>query len=121
MDWLDMHHVILDFYNKIFTCLDEEGKQKTMEGIPSPISLRDISSLDMRRCFRKGCQLHATHVEELANCKIPSFEEFIVLQWYAYVFEEILGLPPKRDIYFSIDLMFGPTPMSKTPYTMSGP
>jgi hypothetical protein len=26
MDWLDKHHVILDFHNKTFTCLDEEGK-----------------------------------------------------------------------------------------------
>jgi hypothetical protein len=26
MDWLDVHHVILDFHNKTFTCLDEEGK-----------------------------------------------------------------------------------------------
>jgi hypothetical protein len=28
MDWLDKHHVILDCYNKAFTCLDEEGKFK---------------------------------------------------------------------------------------------
>jgi hypothetical protein len=121
MDWLDMHHVILDCYNKNFTCLDEEGKHKTMEGIPSPIFIREISSLDMRRFFRKGCQLHETHVEELVNCTSPSLEEFTVLQGYAYVFEEIPGLPPKRDIYFSIDLMSGPTPMSKTPYMMSAP
>jgi hypothetical protein len=25
MDSSDMHHVFLDFYNKEFTCLDEEG------------------------------------------------------------------------------------------------
>jgi hypothetical protein len=25
MDWLDQHHVFLDYYNKAFTCLDEEG------------------------------------------------------------------------------------------------
>jgi hypothetical protein len=23
MDWLDEHHVVLDCYNKAFTCLDE--------------------------------------------------------------------------------------------------
>ena len=26
MDWLDTHHVVLDCYNKTFTCLNEEGK-----------------------------------------------------------------------------------------------
>jgi hypothetical protein len=25
MDWLDQHHAILDYNNKAFTCLDEEG------------------------------------------------------------------------------------------------
>jgi hypothetical protein len=25
MDWLDQHHAILDYHNKEFTCLDEEG------------------------------------------------------------------------------------------------
>jgi hypothetical protein len=26
MDWLDKHHIVLDFHNKTFTFLDEEGK-----------------------------------------------------------------------------------------------
>ena len=26
MDWLDKHHVVLDFHNKTFTCFDEGGK-----------------------------------------------------------------------------------------------
>jgi predicted aspartyl protease len=25
MDWLDQHHAIIDYHNKAFTCLDEEG------------------------------------------------------------------------------------------------
>jgi hypothetical protein len=25
MDWLDQHHALLDYHNKRFTCLDEEG------------------------------------------------------------------------------------------------
>jgi hypothetical protein len=37
------------------------------------------------------------------------------------VFKEIPRLPPKRDIDFSIDLMHGATPISKTPYRMSTP
>jgi hypothetical protein len=45
MDWLEKHHVILDCHNKTFTCIDEEGKQSTVKGIPSPISIREIPSL----------------------------------------------------------------------------
>jgi hypothetical protein len=32
MDWLDKHHVVLDCYNKEFTCLDEEGKKRKFKG-----------------------------------------------------------------------------------------
>lgn len=33
--------------------------------------------------------------------------------------EEILGLPPKRDIDFTIELILGATPVLKSPYRMS--
>ena len=35
--------------------------------------------------------------------------------------DEILGIPPKRDIDFTIDLVPGAAPVSKTPYRMSTP
>ena len=28
MDWLDQHHAILDYHNKAFNCLDEEGNRE---------------------------------------------------------------------------------------------
>jgi hypothetical protein len=34
MDWLDQNHVILDCHNKAFTCLDEEGNSRAVQGIP---------------------------------------------------------------------------------------
>ena len=47
MDWMDAHHVVLDFHNKNYTCLDEEGNQVTIEVIPTPISLRQITSIQL--------------------------------------------------------------------------
>jgi hypothetical protein len=44
-DWMEKHHVIPDSHNKTFTCLDEEGKERIVKGIPRPISIRDISAL----------------------------------------------------------------------------
>jgi hypothetical protein len=45
MDWLCKHHVVLDCYNKVFTCLDEEGNLRTVQGIPRTVSIREISAL----------------------------------------------------------------------------
>jgi hypothetical protein len=105
IDWLDKHHVVLDCHNKTFTYLDDEGKQTIVKGIPRPISIREISTLQLKRCFRKGCQLYATHVEKLENTKGPSLEDFSVLQEFEYVFQEIPGFPPKREKDFFIDLV----------------
>ena len=45
-----------------------------------------------------------------------------MLQEFKDVFsDEILRLPPKRDIDFTIELVPGATPVSKTPYRMSTP
>jgi hypothetical protein len=63
MDWLDKHHVVLDCHSNTFTCLDRDGKQSTVKRIPRSISIREISTLWLKRCFRKGCQLYAAHVE----------------------------------------------------------
>ena len=45
-----------------------------------------------------------------------------MLQEFRDVFlDEILGLPPKRDIDFMTELVPGVAPVSKTPYRMSTP
>jgi hypothetical protein len=121
IDWLDKHDTVLDRHNKTFTCLDGNGKHSTVKGVPRPISIRDISTLQLKICFRKGCQLYATHVEDPDNTKGPSLEDFSVLQKIEDVFQEIPRLPQRREIYFSIDLVLGAAPMSKTPYRMSTP
>jgi hypothetical protein len=86
-----------------------------VKGVPRPISIRDISALQLKRCLRKGCQLYATHVEETKNTKGPSLEEFSVLQEFEDVFQEIPGFPPNREMDLSIDLVPGVSLVSKTP------
>jgi hypothetical protein len=121
MNWLDKHHVVLDCHGKTFTCLDGDGKQSIVKGVSRPISIRDISALQLKICFRKGCQLYLAHVEEPENTNWPSLEYFSILREFEDVFQEIPGLPPRREIDFSIDLVSGDSPVSKIPYRMSTP
>jgi hypothetical protein len=62
MDLLDKRHDLLDCYNKALTCIYEEGNSRTVQGIPRPIVVQKISALKKKRCFRKGCQIYASHV-----------------------------------------------------------
>jgi hypothetical protein len=49
--------------------------------------------------------LHFCSMEEVSKDKMASIEDHMVLRDFEDVFKEILGLPPKRDIDFSIDLV----------------
>jgi hypothetical protein len=121
MDWFDQHHALLDYCNKEFTCLDEEGNRKTIQRIPRAVVVREISAMQLKKFYRKGCQLFAAHVGETPKDKVSSIEDHEVLKEFKDVFQEVPGLPPKRDIDFSINLMPGATPVSKAPYRMSTP
>ena len=60
-------------------------------------------------------------MEETPKDKVPNLEDHAVMEYFEYVFKEVLRLPPKRDIDFSINLMPGAAPVSKTPYIVSTP
>ena len=64
--------------------------------------------------------MYSTHILEATENETPRLEDFHVLQELGDVFlDEILGIPPKRDIDFTIELVSGVAPMSKEPYRMS--
>ena len=49
-----------------------------------------------------------------------SLEDILIVWGFPYVFpEEILGMPPLREIEFCINLITGSTPISKAPYQMA--
>jgi hypothetical protein len=121
MDWLDQHHVVLECHNKAFTFLDEEGNLRAVQGIPRAVTIRDISTMHLKKSYMKGCQLFVAHMEEAPKDKVPNMEDRSVLKDFEGVFREIPRVPPKRDIDFSINLMPRAAPLSKTPYKMNTP
>ena len=59
MDWLESHKTIINCLNKSFDCIDEEGNCLTIKGIYRPISIQQISVVQLKKCIRKGCELYA--------------------------------------------------------------
>lgn len=76
----------------------------------------------MKKYCRKGCSLYAIQVLESVEDDKPNLEDHPILREYKDVFpEEVSGLPPRRDIDFSIELTPRAILASRTPYRMRMP
>ena len=118
MDWLEQHRVVLNCFDKKFTCVNNEGE--TVTWISRNTTIRQISALQLKRVIRKGCKdfvVTITDEEHIYNEDKLKLEYIPILSEYSNVFsKEILGLPPKRELYFTIELVLGAIPNSKDPY-----
>jgi hypothetical protein len=88
MDWLAAHKTKLDCYNKTLECEDEEGRKIILQGIQNPVSMRQISSLQVKKYCKKGFPLYAIQVLNYVEDIKPSLEDHHILKEYKYVFPE---------------------------------
>ena len=123
MDWLEQHRVVLNWFDKTLTCINNDGKLINVKGIPRKTTIRHISALQLKRAVRKGCKDFAVIVineENTNNRDKLKLEDILILREYSDVFpKEILGLPPKQELDFTIELVRGVVPSSKSPYQMN--
>jgi hypothetical protein len=96
MDWLSKHKVVIDCAMKSIKLTTSEGKE--MKFVIEPVvTTKGVAN------HVKVNQLDASHGSE-----VP-----VVFP------EELLGMPPDRDIEFVIELKPGTAPIYKTPYWMA--
>ena len=62
MDWVEKHRVIFNCYDKTLSCIDKESNTILVKWIPSKTIIREISTLQMKRFFRKGCKVFLVHI-----------------------------------------------------------
>jgi len=86
------------------------------EGTKNKVSIPVISALKATKLLRHGCQgFLATLID-----KEIRIEDIEVVREYPDVFpEDLPGLPPDREVEFSIDLLPETGPISKAPYRMA--
>ena len=77
----------------------------------------------MKKDIRKACKVFVLHIinnEHMDKEDKLKFDDIPILQDFCDVFsEEIPGLPPKRYLDFTIELVPGVVPNSKAPYQMN--
>jgi hypothetical protein len=87
MDWLDQHKEVLDFYTKILSYKDDFGTVRTTQGIQKPVSVGQVSMMQLNKCIRKGCQGYAIQVMNLLEKEDkPKLEDFSILHEFRDMF-----------------------------------
>eukprot|EP00253_Pinus_taeda_P029605 PITA_29605 len=123
MDWLEKHWSLVNCKTKTIYYKDDHGEQQELQGIKHPVQIRPITTSQLAKCIKKKCQIYAIQVG-YANQKDKTamLGNIPVVQEFVDVFpEEVRGLPPKRDVDFTIELIPGAAPVSRAPYRMSVP
>ena len=66
--------------------------------------------------LERGSSAHLYYIkEETSHEVVVSLDSIPVVQEFTYVFQEIPGLPPSREIMFVIDLAPGTRPIAREP------
>ena len=119
MDWLSRNQVVIDFRMKRVTLRTPSGEEVTFIGERSNHLPNVISPATTRTMVQKECEAYLAYVIDTKNVE-PSLSNIPTVCDYPDLFpEELLGLPPQRDIEFAIDVVPGATLASITPYRMA--
>ena len=101
---MEQHHVMLNCLHKSILCTDSQGNQLKVQGILKKVSKRQIYALQENKCVRKGCKLFAVNIQDIDSNTEHRIEDFPIIEEFKDVFlKEILGLPSKWDLEFSIN------------------
>jgi len=105
MDWLSANHILIDCGRKKLISAGLEGMQV-------------ISAQQFEREIQEGAKKFMLLACSIVTNKVQK-EMFVVQEFMDVFSDEILGLPPKREIEFAIDLIPGVDPVSIYPYRMA--
>ena len=118
-DWLSRHQAIVDCRMKRVTLRTPNEDEVTFVGERSNHLSNVISTATARKMVQKGCEAYLAYVIETEKVR-PSVSDIPIVSDFLDVFpEELPGLPPQREIEFSIDVVPSATPASITPYRMA--
>ncbi|XP_071712562.1 uncharacterized protein [Rutidosis leptorrhynchoides] len=107
MDWLSRHHANIDCYSKRILFGNHSIPDCVFNGDLPVKSIKVISALKAQRLISHGCVGYLASIQNL-SIESPSLENIDVVREFPGVFpDELQGLPPVREVEFSIDLIPG--------------
>ncbi|XP_074346453.1 uncharacterized protein LOC141685240 [Apium graveolens] len=119
MDWLSEHRATIDCQGKRVIFGDADKPEFVYQGSQPKGDVKLISALKASKLLSKGCDGYLAFVKDTSKDE-PRIEDYPFVREYEDVFpDELPGLPPHREVEFTIELVPGVEPISKAPYRMA--
>ena len=119
MDWLSKHRATLDCYKKEVRLVRPEEPGVIFRGIRREIAPSLINAMTASKMLRKGCQGYLAFIVDRRQ-EGTRLEDIPIIKEFPDVFpDDISGLPPDREVEFTIDLIPETEPISIPPYRMA--
>ncbi|KAL8098148.1 hypothetical protein AgCh_031067 [Apium graveolens] len=117
MDWFSNHEAQIECKSKKVKLRTKDGEEVIFIGKRQ--EKKFLMDIEARRLLRQGCEVYLAHVMDVEK-EFVRIEDIPIVRDYPDVFpDEFHGLPPDREIEFTIDLAPGTEPVSKAPYRMA--
>ncbi|XP_074327269.1 uncharacterized protein LOC141665187 [Apium graveolens] len=119
MDWLSEHHATIDCQGKMVIFGDVDKLEFVYQGSQPKGEVKLKSALKASKLLSKGCDVYLAFVNDTSKDE-PRIEDYPVVREFEDVFpDELPGLPPYREVGFTIELVLGAELISKAPYRMT--
>ncbi|XP_073304158.1 uncharacterized protein [Primulina huaijiensis] len=120
IDWLSSNGAAIDFRRRSISVRPPNGQPFIFEATRYQQMPHIISCICARKLMRKGCQAFLASIVTMTELVSQRLENVEVVRDFSCVFpDDVSGIPPDREVGFSIELMLGTVPISKTPYCLA--
>ncbi|KAJ9541044.1 hypothetical protein OSB04_027550 [Centaurea solstitialis] len=119
IDWLYKHRVTIDCESKKVIFGDIYAPEYVFQGVSPKKGTRVISTIKDEAITRQERERFLAALQEPKEVCLK-LEDIPVVNEFLEVFpDELPGVPPEREVEFTIDLVPGAAPISKAPYRMA--
>ncbi|KAL5554707.1 hypothetical protein UlMin_042108 [Ulmus minor] len=120
MDFLSKYGATIDCKAKVVSFQPPGEEQFTFCGDKYSKQKMFVSAMKARKWLDSGCTGYLAAVVDTTKKAKVELNEVPVVKEFVDVFpEELLGLPPDREVTFEIEVLPGIAPISKAPYRMA--
>ncbi|KAA0051348.1 reverse transcriptase [Cucumis melo var. makuwa] len=119
MDFLFAHYASMDCHRKEVVFRKPGLADVVFRGMRKVVSRSLISVLKAEKLLRKGCTAFLAHIVVVQREKLTPEDVPVVKEFLDVFLDDLSGLPPDREIEFTIELLPGTAPIPQAPYRMA--